>query len=113
MTVDEKIEMATKKMKTFLANGGLIISIRGREKRILPFDVKFAKGQMRDHNALSEDGHEWEIAENGQTRHCVKCKIAQCCPPSWVGFPSSSFTIEDIPALIWMNENSAPMWVQK
>lgn len=104
LTIDENIELSTQQMKTFLSNGGLIISIRGRVKKILPFDVRFAKGQMKDHNALSEDGHEWEVAEHGQTRRCVKCLISQCCPPKWVGFPSSSFTKEDIPALIRINE---------
>lgn len=104
LSIDERVELHTRHMKNWLENGGMIISIRGRIKRIRTFDVKFAKGQMRDHNALSEDGHEWEIAEHGQTRQCVKCMICQCCPPNWVGFPVSNFTKEDIPELIRINE---------
>jgi hypothetical protein len=107
LTIDEKVELNTRHMKNWLNNGGMIISIRGRIKIVLPFDIKFMKGQTLEHNAFSEDGHEWEVAEHGQTRMCTKCFITQCDSrrvpldqKQWVSFPASNITREDIEYLL-------------
>ena len=106
-TIDEKVDRDTTRVLNWLNNGGKAVFLRGRLKLILPFDVKFMNGQTIEHNAFSEDGHEWEVAEHGQTRKCTKCFITQCDSSpvpldqkQWTGFASSNITKEDIHELL-------------
>lgn len=78
--------------------------LRNREIKLTPFDLRFAQGQKREHNVLSNDGHEWQIAKHGQVRTCTKCFRQECSPPKWVPVPNSQFSTEDISALIALNE---------
>lgn len=102
MTIDQKIERATKAAKAHLERGMFFIQLRGKLKMLLPHDVKFLKGQTHEHSALSEGDHVWEIADHGQTRHCVKCFTAQsnCGDPSWHAIPNGTFSREDVEFLV-------------
>ena len=77
-----------------------------RLKVLSLWDKQYVAGQTREHNVLSADGHEWVVSEenDGQTRHCRKCCLSQCCPPHWVPIPHTNFSTEDIEKLILMNE---------
>jgi len=104
MTIDEKIERATHSVKAHLEKGFLFIELRGKLRRLLPFEVRYLKGQKHDHSALSKDGHEWELADHGQCRHCVKCFTSQSnCSGDWI-FLVGPFSREDVEHLVRQDE---------
>jgi hypothetical protein len=75
--------------------------IRGKAKKLTPFDYRYSKGQTLDHSVFSLSGHDWETGE--QTRTFRKCFLQMCCPPNWVPIPSPTFSTEDIQWLIANN----------
>lgn len=64
------------------------------------FDKKYIRAQTKEHNVLSENGHVWEEAKHGQTRHCTRCWLIQCTPPYWVPIPHTHFSKTMIEAQI-------------
>ena len=67
------------------------IILRGREHPMTPYDFYFVAGQRKEHSVFSADGHDWDVSNDGQTRHCKRCFLIQCCPPEWVTVPHSHF----------------------
>lgn len=80
------------------------ITLRGREIKVTPFEMRLVNGQTPEHNLLSNDGHIWELDENTQVRTCSKCFRQECLSgpvniARWVPIPPIKFSTQDIKAL--------------
>lgn len=66
-------------------------------------NLRFAIGQTREHNILSENGHEWFEDKKKKTRSCKRCFRVETNPENWTQVPNPVFTGEDIQAFIEVN----------